>query len=96
MYGFWLPMRMKKRGRARNVVGLGLCDPVVDRLGDLVALRIHEQLVDVEPRDLGGDLADQVVGDPARVLGALVAVERLLQVPEPVLESGRRARSAAL
>ena len=50
---------------------------------DAVAVGVREELVDIEPGDLAGELADQVVRDPAGVLAALVAVQRLLQVPEP-------------
>ena len=96
MYGFSLPMRMKKVGVPGTLIGLGLRESVVDRLCDLVALGVDEQSVDVEPRNLAGQLPDQVVGHPARVLGALISVERLLQVPEPVLEPGGKHEALRL
>src|SRR4029079_3907334 len=44
-----------------------------------------EDLLDVEARDGGGDAAELPVGRPARVLGALVVVGEVGDVPELVL-----------
>ena len=70
------------------------CDPGVARgcrrrrrppAGSPGAARVGEELVHVEAGDLSRDAAHEVVGHPSAVLAALVAVERLLEVPELVL-----------
>ena len=66
--------------------------PRIRDVGTLIelvrALGVSEELVDVQAGDLGGELADQVVGHPAAVLGALVSIERLGEIPELVLVGG--------
>src|SRR4029079_14278508 len=53
-----------------------------------------EDLLDVEARDGGGDAAELPVGRPARVLGALVVVGKVGDVPELVLPA-RRVRGGS-
>ncbi len=63
---------------------------------DVLTIGIGEQLVDVETVDLRRQLADQVVRHPSLVLAALVAVQRLLEVPELVLLARRQQEPVRL
>src|SRR5215831_17929473 len=86
-----LDQERRRLWRAHELAHLvtGLLLGAGGRLGDGRALRVGEELRDDESRDLRGELADEVVRDPAAVLLPLVAVERLLQLPQPVLLRGR-------
>ena len=55
-----------------------------------------EQLLAVEAGHAGGDLADEPIGDPAGVLGALAGVEAVDDVPEVVSPAGGDRRPQRL
>ena len=59
----------------------------------LLAVGVVDDAICVQPRDLGGEPSHELLRHPTRVLAALVAVERFLELPEAGSAAPRRGRT---